>query len=68
MRLCFKIMGSKLDEQKTFLRMMRSLHSVFAVKEKNYILMMGFTNNRLFFIRGRSNKMFVMRSVFNFKN
>jgi len=60
-------MGSKLDEQKTFLRMIRYLHSVFAVKEKNYILMMGFTNNRLFFIRGRSNKMFVMRSVSNFK-
>jgi hypothetical protein len=50
-------MGSKLDEQKTFLRMMRSLHSVFAVKEKNYILIMGFTNNRLF-IRRRSYKMF----------
>ncbi|KNB60020.1 hypothetical protein AC804_12300 [Chryseobacterium sp. Hurlbut01] len=57
MRLYFKIMGSKLDEQKTFLRMMRSLHSVFAVKEKNYILIMGFTNNRLF-IRRRSYKMF----------
>lgn len=50
-------MGSKLDEQKTFLRMIRYLHSVFAVKEKNYILMKRFTNNRLFFIRGRSNKM-----------